>query len=288
MTSASRETLVPSHGRPANPLRAAVIVAVVGVAVATSSHAQTVRSDLYATDGDVSAIATSANTIYIAGSFSRVGPPTGSCAPLDATTAKATAFPAVVGRVLAAVADGSGGWFIAVFISQVTGVPRNGLAHLASDYSLTSWDPGIVTGTVRTLARSGTTLVIGGDFTSVGGQSRANLAAIDVGSASVLPWNPGTAGPLDGGAVYALQMNGGTVIAGGAFTTAGGQSRGRLAAIDLATGTATAWNPGADSTVWSLLVNGGTVYAGGDFSQIGGAARNRLAALDATTGIATA
>jgi hypothetical protein len=75
---------------------------------------------------------------------------------------------------------------------------------------------------------------------------------------------------------------------GGHFATIGGADRRGLAALDIATGLATAWNPNPDKAVGTLAVSGSTVYAGGSFTSIGGASRRGIAALDATTGRATA
>ncbi|MGQ0720944.1 MAG: FlgD immunoglobulin-like domain containing protein [Candidatus Eiseniibacteriota bacterium] len=123
---------------------------------------------------------------------------------------------------------------------------------------------------------------IGGAFTEVGGQPRANLAQLDA-AGNVTPWNPGA-----DATVRVLAISGSTVYAGGDFFFAGGQPRNRLAELDAVTGATTAWNPGANWTVNALLVNGGTVYVGGGFSSIGGQARSRIAALDAGTGTPTA
>jgi hypothetical protein len=73
--------------------------------------------------------------------------------------------------------------------------------------------------------------------------------------------------------VSALAVSGSTVYAGGQFTGIGGQPRSNVAALDAATGLATAWNPGvggpSGGSVSTLAVSGSTVYAGGDFSNIG-------------------
>jgi hypothetical protein len=63
---------------------------------------------------------------------------------------------------------------------------------------------------VHTLAVSGTTVYAGGSFSSIGGQSRANLAALDATTGAATPWNPTV-----GGTVTTLAVSGTTVYVGG-------------------------------------------------------------------------
>src|SRR5206468_4843608 len=90
------------------------------------------------------------------------------------------------------------------------------------------------------------------------------------------------------GSVDAIAAGGGRVYAGGGFSSMGGVARHNVAALDVASGAATAWDPNANDIVSALTTSGGTVYAGGRFTTIGGQSRSRIAALDATTGAATA
>ena len=76
------------------------------------------------------------------------------------------------------------------------------------------------------------------------------------------------------------------MYAGGQFTSVGGQTRNRIAALAATTGTPTTWNPNAGGIVRALAVSGWTTYAGGEFTTIGGQTRNWLAALD-SAGAAT-
>jgi hypothetical protein len=76
------------------------------------------------------------------------------------------------------------------------------------------------------------------------------------------------------------------MYAAGWFTAIGGANRNYIAALDLPTGAASAWNPGANNYVHALAVAGQAVYAGGEFTKIGGQARNRIAALDVRTAVA--
>ncbi len=137
-------------------------------------------------------------------------------------------------------------------------------------------------GEVYAIARSGNTVYIGGEFTTVGGQSRSNIAAIDATTGTLTSWNPGAAND-----VFCLAVSGNTVYVGGAFFSIGGQSRSNIAAIDATTGNVTSWQPDADNNVAALAVSGNTVYVGGEFITISGQSRGRIAAIDATTGAAS-
>jgi len=53
-------------------------------------------------------------------------------------------------------------------------------------------------------------------------------------------------------------------LSGGAFTSVGGQTRNRIAALDVLTGNATAWDPkNANNAVYALGLSGSRLYAGG-------------------------
>ncbi len=122
---------------------------------------------------------------------------------------------------------------------------------------------------------------IGGQFASVGGLQRYGLARI---------LSDGTVDPswaITVNSVNALTLSGTALYVGGTFTTAGGQSRTRIAAIDVSTASVTAWNPAANGEVTAIAVSGAVVYVAGAFTSIGGQTRNRIAALDASTGNAT-
>src|SRR5438045_2239288 len=86
-----------------------------------------------------------------------------------------------------------------------------------------------------------------------------------------------------------MQMDG-KIIAGGAFSSIGGQTRLHIARLDPTTGLADSFNPNADNTVVAIAEQAdGKILAGGAFSganSIGGQTRNHIARLDATTGLA--
>ncbi len=300
---------------------------------ATTIHAQTVRPDFFITNGQVTAQVLRGNTLFVGGSFSFVGPVTGAGVPVDPVTGvPAAGFPRVNGTVIAAVPDGSGGWFIGGQFTAVGGVARTNLAHILSDQSIAFWNPG-ASGIVRVLLLRSGLLYVGGDFTTLGGVARNRAGAVDPNTGATASWNPNanssvrafvesgsglyvggqfttiggqarnriarinfTTGAADAGwnpnansLVLTMWLDSGAnlLYAGGQFTAIGGQSRNRIAALDVTSGLASGWNPNANNQVLSIVVNGATAYAGGQFTTIGGETRNRLAALDTSTGLAT-
>src|SRR5439155_26993023 len=97
--------------------------------------------------------------------------------------------------------------------------------------------------------------------------------------------------PIADSFVRAMVLSGSVLYVGGDFTDFGvppaDSARNKVAALDIATGIPTAWNPGANFPVRALAVSGNTVYAGGSFSGLGGQVRSRIGSVDATTGLTT-
>jgi hypothetical protein len=240
----------------------------------------------------VLSLAVSGSTVYAGGQFTRMGGFFGQSrnyiAALDATTGAATSWnPNANSFVLTLAASGStvyaGGQF-----NTIGGKSRNYIAALnATTGAATAWDPsagGAFYPWVRALAVSGSTVYAGGDFTSIGGQNRNHLAALDRTTGQATSWNPAP----NKFSVGALAVTDSSVYVGGDFTFIGGKFRSYIAALDPSTGSATGWRPNANHpAVLALAVSGSTVYAGGEFSSIGGQSRRNLAALDPTTGAVT-
>lgn len=158
----------------------------------------------------------------------------------------------------------------------------------------TAWNPQPVdvaspTSTaVATLQLNGGVVYVGGSFTSIGGQTRDNVAGIDANGAATA-WNPGADGFVNSIAVYTspTQLFPTVYYLGGNFTTLGGQPRSHVGAVDV-NGAATAWNPGTNHQVYVVALAGGglhtlpTIYLGGAFEIVGGQSRLYLAAVDAS------
>lgn len=222
----------------------------------------------------VLAVARSGNTLFIGGSFRKVGPATGAGVPVDQVQGLARGhYPRVAGGVEVVIADGSGGWFIGGRFAGVGGLQRWNLAHIRADGSVDSWAPD-PNGAIFALALRGGVLYVGGRFDSIVGKPRAHLAAFDVATGKLMDWAPEA-----NSYVYEIYAPSDTIYVGGSFSQVGGAARSCIAALDARTGHATSWNPGADDAVSAFALHGRTLYVSGAFYNIGGRFRRFLAEL---------
>ncbi len=241
--------------------------------------------------------------LYAGGRFTSIGgQPRNRIAALDAASGNPTPWDPNANNDVTVLAPSGSTVYAGGKFTSIGGQARNRIAALDDASGLaTPWDPN-ANNEVLALAPGGGKVYAGGRFTAIGGQPRGRIAALDEASGVATAWNPDAQlNEYDrynpNPAVYALAVTPTTVYVGGHFTDIGGAARRRIAALDVDTGGATAWNPHASSTfmsfqpwgmVTTLRASGNLVYAGGYFTGIGGAERNRIAALDAATGLAAA
>lgn len=148
-------------------------------------------------------------------------------------------------------------------------------------------------GRVYAIAVEGTTVYIGGQFTSVrpagdpsgtGEVTRNHVAAISLTTGNLLSWDPNVTGSV----VRAIQPVSSNVYIGGSFSSVGPTSRKNLAEVNGTTGAAiSGFNPKPNNAVLALQYKTGVLYAGGNFTSIAGGTHNHLAALNATSGAST-
>jgi uncharacterized repeat protein (TIGR01451 family) len=124
-------------------------------------------------------------------------------------------------------------------------------------------------------------IVIGGNFRSVNGVARANLARLRPDGTLDPDWNPGA----NNGVSLLASDASGAIYAGGGFTQIGGVARARLARLAGSGSGAVdpGWAPQPNDQVFALALDpAGPVFVGGAFTSIGGAARAGLAKLSAS------
>ncbi len=260
------------------------------VVVTTNASAQTLPDEVsslpWVVDGGyVESHTRSGTRIYVGGSFRSIAKPSSVIGPFgafDDTTAELLAAePALKGQQVHAVAsDGAGGWFLGGRF--VIGARTLAVVRLDAAGRQTAWSVEF-DGQVEALARAGGTLYLAGQFNTVGGQARQNVAAVDVATGAVLPWNPGVAGV----GVYAVKVSGVDVFIGGQFSSVTGTPRANLARVDAVSGALQPWSPavsGGADVVRAIEASPTTVFVGGGFTSVGGASRLGFAAVDRTTG----
>jgi hypothetical protein len=139
---------------------------------------------------------------------------------------------------------------------RIGGAAIAGLARVdvTSGTADRSWRPGVGP---SAMVIAGDVLYVGGSFQAIAGQTRQNLAAFDLATGRLTPWNPGT-----NGSVSALAADGGTLYVAGLFTQLTGQPRAGLGALDLDGGALLAWNPGiGNGSISSLAIADARVIA---------------------------
>jgi hypothetical protein len=146
------------------------------------------------------------------------------------------------------------------------------------------WRP--ANGIVKAMVRSGSVVVLGGTFTSmvsVSGSTapRSGLAALDVTTGALLPWNPDPDGRVD---ALAPSPDGSTIYVGGEFTRIAGSPRRNLAAVGIPDGRTTGFSADTDAAVETLVHDGRGLLVGGLFSTIRGVVRDRAAEVDPSDG----
>jgi trimeric autotransporter adhesin len=253
--------------------RAAAIDAVTGQLLAWNPNV----------DGEVRALATAGQRVYLGGTFSRVGGQTRRrLAAVDAASGAPTSWnPQVSAKVNALATDGSTVWLGGTF-SSVGGQSRLRLAAVSATTAAVTAFRADVDGEaegsgpyVNALALRGAELYVAGAFRTIGGVTRTVSARVDAVSGAVSSWRPATrytataiAVAPDGSRVYV-----------------GGRGPGGYVAAYSATTGATIWSRNPDGDVQALTATTADVYIGGHFEAVAGRDRSHLANLGPADGV---
>jgi len=245
------------------------------------SAQQIVAPDLWITDGRVRALSVDGDRMYLGGDFGYIGPRTGSGVEISAVTGEPDNQTALLdGIVETVISDSSGGWYVGGSRNLRPGGKRAFFTHILADGTLDTSSLPQPDGAVHSLLLIGKTLYLGGKFTTIGGEQRRRVAAIDVASGTLLPWNP----QIDGAVVYDLEPFNDELIIAGRFKTVGGNTRRNIALVNQINGNVLAWRANTNSVIRDVSAHNGVIYFGGSFTRVRNQPRDRLAAVDGRTG----
>lgn len=139
--------------------------------------------------------------------------------------------------------------------------------------------------TVSALATDGTSLFVGGSFTTYRGAPANRIAKLSIAGVLDTAFSPATGANGANNVVSALFYSAGSIYLGGTFTQYRGTAANRVTQVDALSGLKNAtFSPntganGAGSTVSAIYVDGTSVYIGGAFTAYRGALANRFAKL---------
>jgi hypothetical protein len=155
-------------------------------------------------------------------------------------------------------------------------------AALVGEAPASSWQ---TDGKVNAIVVANGKIYIGGSFTHVrapgapsGGAVRNHLAALDLQTGVLKPWNPGANDIVN---ALAVKPNGKTIYVGGHFTKVHGATRLHVAAINATSSTLRPWKANTNGKVDVIKATSSRVYLGGTFTTLKGKTRNRLGAVSA-------
>ncbi|MBS1792641.1 MAG: carboxypeptidase regulatory-like domain-containing protein [Acidobacteria bacterium] len=126
-------------------------------------------------------------------------------------------------------------------------------------------------------------LIVGGSFTTAGGQTRNGLARFNTDLSLDTSFNPNVTGNVN---AVAIQSDG-KILIGGGFSAVAGQTRGNFAKLN-ADGTLDSLNLAAGSFVNAIEIQSdGKILVGGGFATFGGQTRFRIARINANNSLDT-
>jgi hypothetical protein len=238
-------------------------------------------------DGIVSAISVASGApsggrrIFIGGTFTTTvrggaSPATRTrVAAIDGTTFAVLPFAPVANGAVTALQFSSGSVVLAGAFTRIGASTRQKVARVdATTGALTAFNPSVA-GNVDALDISDDgTVYIAGAFPQVDGNaSFSRFAALNATTGRAVSWQvivgPNNGATTNGGAILA---RGTEVLLGGTFSSLGGLRRNGVAELNLATGSATAWDAGlggATPTVRAIAITDQGIALGGVFTSGG-------------------
>jgi uncharacterized delta-60 repeat protein len=193
--------------------------------------------------------------------------------------------PGVGGNVSCLAVQPDGKVLVGGHFTTLGGQPRNNIGRLNADGTLdTTFNPGATKASytlVNSLAlQPDGKILVGGSFTSLGGQARTNMGRLNDDGSLDADFDPGAGDFYSGVAAIAVQSDG-KILVGGGFSTLDGQSVTNIGRLDRDGMLDPGFNSRADSGVVSLALQAdGKIVVGGDFTNLAGATRTLIGRLN--------
>lgn len=274
-----------------NPIRsfaAAILLCLASTQESVRAQLGTLDTNFLSAVGGGFCLAVQTDGKILAGGFSTI-------ARLNTNGSLDAGFQAtVVGEVWSIAVQQSGKVFIAGRFSAVNGTARSSLARLNPDGSLDeAFSPGVLSTSsgggydyvFAIVPQPDGMVLIGGEFSSIGGLSRKGIARL-TSNGGVDPFFDPVAGVANPGVTDTIRCIGlqpdGKVLIGGVFTTVNGLPRNYVARLNSNGSLDTNFNsvPGPNAYVMSLAFQpDGGVIIGGAFTTVDNVANSRIARL---------
>ena len=172
-------------------------------------------------------------------------------------------------------------------IALILPMPAYAQTPTADDFNPGAGNPQMVDRVYSLAVQADGKILVGGEFTTLGGQPRHHLARLNADGTLDPTFNPGAGNPQTVDRVYSLAVQAdGKILVGGRFRTLGGQSRLNLGRLNADGTLDPTFNPRAEGGnspfVDSLVVQAdGKILVGGRFRTLGGQPRDSLGRLNA-------
>ncbi|WP_273567544.1 T9SS type A sorting domain-containing protein [Maribacter halichondriae] len=231
------------------------------------------------TNGNIEAVITSGDDLFVAGSFSTAGSiAANNIAVYTKNEGWKTLSSGANGSVNALAIASNGNLYAGGEFTNIGGVEAKNIAV----WNGSNWSP-LGTGTNGSVAKiiidQNDNVYAGGAFENAGGIIVHNIAKWKNG------WSPlSDSGTLISGTnneIRSVALHNGQLIVGGNFDSAGGKTANRIA-----TWNGSSWNTlgeGTSGFVQAILVQSGYIYAGGNFTLAGGKTVNRISRWNITS-----
>ena len=161
-------------------------------------------------------------------------------------------------------------------------VRNNAMAFQISTGKILPWNPNLNAQALEVeLSPDRMEIIVGGSFTTVGGQPRSKLALFNTATGALKPFTTSIAGSVQ--TVYATAS---TLYVGGSFGKAGNQPRANAAAYNRATGALLPWAPVTDDIVHGIVASADNtrVVIAGRFQSLNGERKIGIGAVNGSTG----